>query len=94
MYSGRNASVAAVAAHEAGHALQLAEGGASLWMRSLMAYPAYVGIAPSEQFVILGLPLAGFKQAMPDSICCYVVFGGAVLFLVCFACSVVRLAAM
>jgi Zn-dependent membrane protease YugP len=91
VYSGCNASAAAVAAHEAGHALQHAQGSGSLWMRSLLAYPAYVGIAASEQIVILGFAMAGFKQAVPGSIGYYVVFGGAVLFLVCFACSLLML---
>jgi Zn-dependent membrane protease YugP len=91
VYSGCNASAAAVAAHEAGHALQHAQRSASLWMRSLLAYPAYIGIAASEQIVILGFAMAGFKQALPGSIGYYVVFGGTVLFLVCFACSLLML---
>lgn len=91
VYSGCNASAAAVAAHEAGHALQHAQGSASLWMRTLLAYPTYVGTAASEQIVILGCAMAGFKQAVPGSIGYYVVSGGAVLFLVCFAFSLLML---
>ncbi len=91
VYTGCHVAAAAVAAHEAGHALQHAQGSASLWMRTLLAYPTYVGTAASEQIVILGCAMAGFKQAVPGSIGYYVVSGGTVLFLVCFAFSLLTL---
>ena len=91
VYTGRHASAAAIAAHEAGHALQHAQGSVSLWLRSLLAYPAHVGTGISEQIVILGFAMAGFHVAVHGTIAYWVVFSGAVLFLVCFACSLLML---
>lgn len=91
VYTGCDASAVAIAAHEAGHALQHAQRRPSLWLRSLLAYPAYVGTAASEQIVILGFAMAGFKQAVPGSIGYWVVLGGTMLFAACFACSLLML---
>jgi hypothetical protein len=91
VYAGRTASAAAIAAHEAGHALQHATGSASLWLRIVFAYPAYVGSAVSEQLVILGFAMAGFQPVVHGTVAYYFVFCGAVLFSVCFVCSLLML---
>lgn len=67
VYHGRTAAAAGVAAHEVGHALQHAQGAASMWMRTVLVYPAYFGSALGPLMVMAGIALAGGRAVLPGT---------------------------
>ncbi len=67
VFNGRSASAAGVAAHEVGHALQHARGAKSMWMRTILVYPAHFGSMLGPFLVIGGIMLAGGRALVPGS---------------------------
>lgn len=65
VYRGRTAAAVGVAAHEAGHAIQHAEGYAPMWMRSVLVPVANIGSALGPWLVIGGALLGGAAAAAP-----------------------------
>ena len=57
VYSGRSVSAAGVAAHEAGHALQHAEGYGLMTVRQALVLPARIGSQLSLFVIMIGLAL-------------------------------------
>jgi Zn-dependent membrane protease YugP len=63
VFSGRSVSAAGVAAHEAGHAIQHAEGYALMRARQSLVMPARIGSQLSYIVIIAGLALHAFGLA-------------------------------
>lgn len=63
VYDGRSVASVGVACHEAGHALQHAQGYAPLALRSLLVLPTNIGAKFSIPLIIIGLVLNSFGLA-------------------------------
>lgn len=65
VYHGRDAAAVGIAAHEAGHAIQHAQGYAPLWLRSLLVPAASLGSMLGPWLVIAGIALGAAQAAAP-----------------------------
>lgn len=65
VYHGRDAAALGIAAHEAGHALQHAQGYFPMWVRSALVPVAGIGSALGPWLVIAGVALGAAQQAVP-----------------------------
>lgn len=65
VYHGRDAAAVGIAAHEAGHAIQHAQGYAPMWLRSLLVPAANLGSMLGPWLVIAGIALGAAQQAVP-----------------------------
>lgn len=65
VFHGRDAGAVAIAAHEAGHAIQHAQGYAPMWLRSLLVPAANLGSMVGPWLVIAGIALGAAQQAVP-----------------------------
>jgi Zn-dependent membrane protease YugP len=63
VYHGNNASSAGVAAHEAGHAIQHAQGYSPMWVRSALVPMANIGSTIGPWVIIIGI-LLGAAEGM------------------------------
>lgn len=83
VYSGRNASAAGVAAHEAGHALQHAKGYVPLGFRSAIVPVASLGSRLGPWIVIAGILMGASRgSALGTSLATFgvILFGASTLF--------------
>lgn len=89
VYHGRTAAAAGVAAHEVGHALQHAHGALSMWLRTILVYPAHFGSMIAPWLVIAGIFLGSAEQAARNNpgLAYYLAIGGVFLFGIAFACA-------
>ncbi len=87
VYHGRTAAAAGVAAHEVGHALQHAHGAFSMWMRTILVYPAHFGSMLAPWLVIAGILLSAGQQVVPGTWQYTLALVGVFGFGVALACS-------
>jgi len=85
VFHGRDAAAVGIAAHEAGHAIQHAQGYAPMWLRSLLVPAANLGSMIGPWLVIAGIALGAAQQAVPGlawwlAACGLGLFGLAALF--------------
>lgn len=83
VYHGNNASAAGVAAHEAGHALQHAQGYTPMWIRSALVPMANLGSTLGPWIIIIGILLGaaeGLGLGVGVAKFGVVLFGAATLF--------------
>lgn len=67
VYNGRTAAAAGVAAHEVGHALQHAQGAFSMWMRTILVYPAHFGSMFAPWLVIVAIMMSAGGRIVPET---------------------------
>ncbi|HYU35222.1 MAG TPA: zinc metallopeptidase [Thermoanaerobaculia bacterium] len=79
VYASNSVAAVGVACHEAGHAIQHAEGYKPLWLRSLLVPTANIGSSVGYLVMMLGLFLVYMRSAMGPQI---VLFGAALFSLV------------
>ena len=65
VYHGRDAAAVGIAAHEAGHAIQHANGYGPMWLRSVLVPAANIGSIIGPWLVIIGVGLGAAQQAVP-----------------------------
>jgi len=87
VFNGRTAAAAGVAAHEVGHALQHAQGAFSMWMRTILVYPAHFGSMLAPWLVIAGLMLSAGGKLVPDTWQYTLAMCGVFGFGIALACS-------
>ncbi|MCX8039777.1 MAG: zinc metallopeptidase [Planctomycetota bacterium] len=89
VYHGRSAAAAGVAAHEVGHAVQHAQGSLSMWLRSILVYPAHFGSMLAPWLVIAGIALGSAEQAARNNpgLAYWLAVGGVGLFGLAFLCA-------
>lgn len=85
VYDGKTASAVGVAAHEAGHAIQHAEGYFPLWLRSMLVPVAQIGSRFGGYLILVGLLLfTGFGVSQQESgigkMGLYIAYGGVAFF--------------
>ncbi len=79
VFHGRDAAAVGIAAHEAGHAIQHAQGYGPMWLRSLLVPAANLGSMIGPWLVIAGVALGAAQQAVPG-IGWWLASGGLALF--------------
>ena len=67
VYHGRDAAAVGIAAHEAGHAIQHAQGYAPMWLRSVLVPAANLGSLLGPWLVMGGIALGAAQQAVPGA---------------------------
>ena len=87
VYNGRHAAAAGVAAHEVGHALQHAQGAFSMWMRTILVYPAHFGSMLAPWLIIAAIMLSAGQRLVPDTWQHSLALVGVFGFAVALACS-------
>lgn len=87
VYNGRSAAAAGVAAHEVGHALQHAHGAFSMWMRTILVYPAHFGSMLAPWLIILGLFMSEGGKLLPHTWQYTLAIVGVFAFGIALACS-------
>jgi Zn-dependent membrane protease YugP len=85
VFHGRDAAAVGIAAHEAGHALQHAQGYAPMWLRSVLVPAANIGSMLGPWLVIAGIALGAAQVAAPGlgwwlAVAGLALFGAAALF--------------
>jgi uncharacterized protein len=87
VYHGRTAAAAGVAAHEVGHALQHAHGAFSMWMRTILVYPAHFGSMLAPWLIIIGLMMSTGHHIVPNTWQHTLALVGVFAFGIALACS-------
>jgi hypothetical protein len=90
VFHGSHAAAAGVAAHEAGHALQHAQGDLTMWGRTILVYPAHFGGMLAPYLVMIGIVLGSAQQAAKGhhGLGYWLAVGGVALFAISTACAV------